>query len=1046
MPSPATTSRLYPRSVEPTLDPELFRNPPSEYRGTPFWCWNDRLDREQLLRQLGVIQRMGFGGFHIHSRTGLATEYLGAEWMQFVSMCAAEAEKRKLLCWLYDEDRWPSGYAGGLATEEPQFRQRQLLWTTMPYGNNAPRGKSDYTTAVRNETGRLLARYEVELDPTFRLARYRRLLEDEPTLAVRAIWHAYIEPATPSTWFNGQTAIDALSRPAIEHFILMTHERYRAVKGVTSLFGTTIPAFFTDEPQFTKKSQFARGDETHDLFMPITEDFFNTFCETFGQDLLDQLPELFWNLKDDSPSLARYRYHEHTAERFASAFSDTLGDWCGRNGVALTGHMLGEANLMSQTRGCGEAMRGLRSFQLPGIDILCDRRELTTAIQARSIAHQFGREGVASELYGVTGWHFDFIGHKAQGDWQAAMGVTVRVPHLFWMSMRGEAKRDYPASIGEQSPWFEEYKLIEDHFARVATLMTRGEPATNVAVIHPIESAWLHWGPTAHNGAQVKQLEESFTRLPEWLLLGNVDSDYLSESLLAMHGAVVLPVSPTDARSQLQIGKMHYACVIVPPMQTIRSTTLDALERFASAGGNVIFAGPIPSCVDAEYSDRAARLAARTKAIAFEAQAIRHAAMNCSPIHITHGDMQHDHGRSDSILHQVRIDSENRHLFIVNTDREKGRSIRVHFAGAWDAVLHDTFAGTTSSMPCVLNEGHTTIACEIRAHGHLLLTLSPATDRVVEIVPSVRWAEMRSISGPVPITLNEPNVLLLDRARFRLSDDEPWSELTDILRIDNAIRARLGLSARTGRGVQPWADKGSAPHLVDVQLRFDVNSEIDLVGASLAMESPELASIQIDDVDVPMQIDGWWVDESIRRVRLPRLSAGPHELAITLPFTRKSEIEACYLLGDFGVVVSGADARIIAPPRELAWGDWTHQGLPFYGGNVTYHATAGSPLGRTKLVVPSYRNPLLSITSGGRSIGKIAFAPFELELPAGVGTIDITAFGNRANTFGPLHHADENLKWIGPSAWRTTGDAWRADYLLKTMGVLSAPLIYAARA
>ncbi len=78
--------------------------------------------------------------------------------------------------------------------------------------------------------------------------------------------------------------------------------------------------------------------------------------------------------------------------------------------------------------------------------MLCDRREFTTAKQAQSAAHQFGYPGVLSELYGVTNWDFDFRGHKLQGDWQAALGVTVRVPHLSWVSMGGEAKRDYPAS------------------------------------------------------------------------------------------------------------------------------------------------------------------------------------------------------------------------------------------------------------------------------------------------------------------------------------------------------------------------------------------------------------------------------------------------------------------------------------------------------------------------------------------------------------------------------------------------------------------------
>lgn len=105
---------------------------------------------------------------------------------------------------------------------------------------------------------------------------------------------------------------------------------------------------------------------------------------------------------------------------------------------------------------------------------------------------QNGREGVVSELYGVTHWDFDFKGHKLQGDWQTALGVTIRVPHLAFMSMEGEAKRDWPASINYQSPWWEQYSYIENYFARVNTALTRGKALVRVAVVHRSSLIGLH--------------------------------------------------------------------------------------------------------------------------------------------------------------------------------------------------------------------------------------------------------------------------------------------------------------------------------------------------------------------------------------------------------------------------------------------------------------------------------------------------------------------------------------------------------------------------
>ena len=78
---------LYTKNNSNELSEELFKNPTSEYRGTPFWSWNCKLKEEQLLRQIEQIKTMGMGGAHIHCRTGMGTEYLGQEFMELVKAC-----------------------------------------------------------------------------------------------------------------------------------------------------------------------------------------------------------------------------------------------------------------------------------------------------------------------------------------------------------------------------------------------------------------------------------------------------------------------------------------------------------------------------------------------------------------------------------------------------------------------------------------------------------------------------------------------------------------------------------------------------------------------------------------------------------------------------------------------------------------------------------------------------------------------------------------------------------------------------------------------
>ena len=42
---------LYPKKNEPFSDKD-FANPGSEYRAAPFWSWNNKLDKQELLWQI----------------------------------------------------------------------------------------------------------------------------------------------------------------------------------------------------------------------------------------------------------------------------------------------------------------------------------------------------------------------------------------------------------------------------------------------------------------------------------------------------------------------------------------------------------------------------------------------------------------------------------------------------------------------------------------------------------------------------------------------------------------------------------------------------------------------------------------------------------------------------------------------------------------------------------------------------------------------------------------------------------------------------------
>ena len=1026
---------FYPENQKKRLDEKIFRNPPCEYRAAPFWAWNCDLNKDLLLREIDQMKRMGMGGFHMHVRTGMSTTYLSDGFMQLIRDCVDKAKEERMRAYLYDEDRWASGAAGGYVTREERYRARYLLFTTVSYEQAEENPASVPVDSPRTGKGRLLARYAVRLNDEGELAEYRLLKDGQQADAAETAWYAYLEIEKETPWFNNQTYVNTLDKKAIERFVEITHERYKEVVG--NEFGGAVQSIFSDEPQFSRKTTLGFAGEKKDVVLPWTDDLPDTFRAAYGEELLAGLPELYWELPGGAVSLIRYHYHDHIAERFAEGFADTVGTWCARNGLLLTGHMMEEPTLKSQTAALGEAMRSYRSFQLPGIDMLCDWREYTTAKQAQSAAHQFGCPGVMSELYGVTNWDFDFRGHKLAGDWQAALGVTLRVPHLTWVSMEGEAKRDYPASIGYQSPWYTEYPMVEDHFARLNTVLTRGKAQVRLGVIHPVESYWLHWGPSEATALVRDEMDEHFQSLAKWLLYGLIDFDYISESLL--------PQQCEAGNAPLSVGEMAYDVVLVPDCQTLRATTVDRLESFVAAGGRLVFAGRIPELVDAKPSSRVKELAQRAECISFSKGAILSALDGVRFV-----DIRDDKGmRTTNLLHQVRAEGDTRYVFLCHGEKPENpdvcprEDIVLRIRGEWKVRRMDTATGEIAPLHVAYEKGRTVLRYAFYAYDSLLIELTPGRAEAGEDAPAEKKFDYYALWHPVEITLSEPNVLLLDTAQYAFDDEENWRDEEELLRADDAFREELGYPLRKKEVAQPWVvpDEPITHHL---RLKFTVHSEMEIKAPQLALEKAESVEIAVNGCPVDNASVGWFVDESIKKVQLPDLPAGDSVIELTLPFGRRSNVEWCYLLGDFGVRVQGAEKTVIPPVRRLGFGDWTTQGLPFYCGNVTYKIPVRVEKDTLTIRVPQYRGSVLGMEMDGVRQGDMAYAPYEYtftNLQPGEHEVGITVYGNRVNGFGCVHNCDDSTSWFGPDCWRSEGVRWCYEYRLRKSGLLVSPQI-----
>ena len=417
-----------------------------------------------------------------------------------------------------------------------------------------------------------------------------------------------------------------------------------------------------------------------------------------------------------------------------------------------------------------------------------------------------------------------------------------------------------------------------------------------------------------------------------------------------------------------------------------------------------------------------------------------------------------DGSAAASVLTQLREDGPVRHLFVCNNpnspraatpawdNAEAGLSLwgaLIRLRGTWSVRELDTHTGTSTDLPVRHADGWTEVVRDLPAVGHALLSFTPVAAATAVATPAApAWKPLATLGDPCPVELSEPNVLLLDQAEWRIGDGA-WQPAEEILRLDNAAREVLGIPHRRGDMAQPWTDTDPAPVLGQVALRFTLKSEVAVPTSRLAIERPEGVRIRLDGAQVVFRDVGWWVDEDIRLTDIPALSAGTHVLEVIHPYTRKSGLEWMYLLGDFGVRIEGRRAVLTAPVRRLNFGDWTHQGLPFYSGNVTYRCPLEGG-GRLRLGLPHFRASLAKVELDGKDAGRIWLPPWRLDLgavPAGAHTLAITLFGHRRNSFGAVHCWEAGRRWWDNGSWRTAGDGWAYEYQLRPCGILAAPVI-----
>jgi hypothetical protein len=95
---------------------------------TYFWFLNDRCEDILIDRQIEEFVQGGIETVVLHPRDGLLLPYGSDDWFDFVRTTTLKLASRGIEVWLYDEDPYPSGNAGGrIVIDHPELAARSIV-------------------------------------------------------------------------------------------------------------------------------------------------------------------------------------------------------------------------------------------------------------------------------------------------------------------------------------------------------------------------------------------------------------------------------------------------------------------------------------------------------------------------------------------------------------------------------------------------------------------------------------------------------------------------------------------------------------------------------------------------------------------------------------------------------------------------------------------------------------------------------------------------------------------------------------------------------
>lgn len=546
-----------------------FKNPPTEYSIIPFWSLNNTLDSTKLKWQIDQMLDKGVFGAFMHAREGLdqsATPYFSENWWAAIESTVKYAHEKGFYTHLYDEDKWPSGSAGGRTIE---FNPERNIKKILKYNDFQVSGPQTLQLNFANNplaiyAGKINERgvydFSTQIDLTPLAGKEWKM----PAGRWAIISFTMIkDPAKQINYMDSSTVAD---------FIHITHDEY--FKRLGPYFGNTIPGVFFDEI-------YANSSERrNNIFW--SDDFTEQFKKIKGYDLKPNLPLIILNDPSLSPKI-RYDFFDVVRILYGNAWFTQYAKWASDHKIWVTGHTTEE--LIQHIRQ-SDYFFTEGQLQVPCTDNEDFRYGFPRAIdfynpkQISSLGHIYGKQRMAAEAMGGGGYTIPLEDYRYGFSMLGIYGVNMFIPHLFHYSMeRPENQNDWPPSWFYQNPYWKYFKPLANYAQRISYMISQGKHVCKVAVVYPLTQVWL--------GGYTTPIDDELYREVQQILLNNhIDYDIIDPYTLA---------KATSNKDGLFAGDEQYQALILPGLKAIQTDCLISINEFVSKGGLLIAVKELPS-------------------------------------------------------------------------------------------------------------------------------------------------------------------------------------------------------------------------------------------------------------------------------------------------------------------------------------------------------------------------------------------------------------------------------------------------------------------